>query len=471
MQAINLYLLSSFSNMRLYGKYYGALAHTQARPYKPHEAKSLISLVNKMMEQGALLSELDGFFYGYIIPQIGKEFDILKIGQNAILNVELKSYISKTEDAHEQLIKNKFYLSHLGKKCYFFTYNSFDQKLYKLNAKGEFERAYFSELLRINRGIRGAITAPIDSLFAAKQFILAPVKNPERFILGEYFLTQQQQMIKKKTASFLKGKNKALKICGSFGTGKTLLLLDMAVLVCSNKKTLIVVYGSLTEGHRQIERAFTNIKFLSVNDIFKANLSEYDYIFTDETQKYSKKAFDAILQYLNNNEIKCVFCFEKFELDLINEPTELNARLAQIEGNTYYLSGNIRVNEQISCFIKYLLDNGKAAKKSGYNCVNVHFAQNEEQKLNFINLYSAGGFEIIDCAYLNEEARAGIEYDKMLIVIDGNYGYDGRGYLTYRGKFPQRLYYSLTRVREQLTVVVVNNMPIFERLLNGKIKK
>ena len=55
------------------------------------------------------------FYLGYTIPQIGKEFDLLRFGKNYILNVEIKS-ILKMDDAKEQLIKNRYYLGSLGKK-------------------------------------------------------------------------------------------------------------------------------------------------------------------------------------------------------------------------------------------------------------------------------------------------------------------------------------------------------------------
>ncbi|HHT7191431.1 TPA: hypothetical protein ACTZ5N_004930, partial [Bacillus cereus] len=50
-----------------------------------------------------------GYFYvGYKIPQIDKEFDLLRFGENYILNVEIKS-IMQGDAAREQLVKNKYY--------------------------------------------------------------------------------------------------------------------------------------------------------------------------------------------------------------------------------------------------------------------------------------------------------------------------------------------------------------------------
>ena len=40
------------------------------------------------------ISNFNDFYIGYIIPQIGKEFDLLKITDNNIIDIELKSQIT-----------------------------------------------------------------------------------------------------------------------------------------------------------------------------------------------------------------------------------------------------------------------------------------------------------------------------------------------------------------------------------------
>ena len=56
-----------------------------------HEIESLRLFVDALINRGALISELEGFHYGFSIPQIGKEFDLLKITEKNCLNIELKS--------------------------------------------------------------------------------------------------------------------------------------------------------------------------------------------------------------------------------------------------------------------------------------------------------------------------------------------------------------------------------------------
>ncbi len=62
---------------------------------------------------------MNGWFYSFTIPQIGKEFDLLKIGRNGVVvNVELKSQPVSEEKIKNQLEQNKYYLSHMSNTIY-----------------------------------------------------------------------------------------------------------------------------------------------------------------------------------------------------------------------------------------------------------------------------------------------------------------------------------------------------------------
>lgn len=83
---------------------------------KAHEIESLRLFVDALLSSGATLDECYGFFYSFHIPQIGKEFDLLKFTDKLCLNVELKSVAVPEEQILSQLLKNRHYLSHLGKR-------------------------------------------------------------------------------------------------------------------------------------------------------------------------------------------------------------------------------------------------------------------------------------------------------------------------------------------------------------------
>lgn len=49
------------------------------------DIQSLLTEVNLPEES------VSGFLYGYVVPQLNREFDLLRISQNVCLNIELKS--------------------------------------------------------------------------------------------------------------------------------------------------------------------------------------------------------------------------------------------------------------------------------------------------------------------------------------------------------------------------------------------
>ena len=49
------------------------------------------------------------FFYSFQIPRLGKEFDLLQIKEEQILNLELKSGQVSDEAIRKQLIQNRYY--------------------------------------------------------------------------------------------------------------------------------------------------------------------------------------------------------------------------------------------------------------------------------------------------------------------------------------------------------------------------
>ena len=49
---------------------------------KTHEIRNLNSFCDIMRENGCTISTLDGFYVGYTIKQIAKEFDLLRFGKD-----------------------------------------------------------------------------------------------------------------------------------------------------------------------------------------------------------------------------------------------------------------------------------------------------------------------------------------------------------------------------------------------------
>ncbi|MEY5048905.1 MAG: hypothetical protein RLZZ175_2264, partial [Bacteroidota bacterium] len=58
---------------------------------KPNELVDLSSFLTQFPFIGQKNDIYDHFYLGYTIPQISKEFDMLRIGKNEIINIEIKS--------------------------------------------------------------------------------------------------------------------------------------------------------------------------------------------------------------------------------------------------------------------------------------------------------------------------------------------------------------------------------------------
>lgn len=170
----------------------------------------------------------ENYYVNYKIPQIGKEFDLLRIGNDSVVNIELKS--QKDEDKIlKQLKRNYYYLSFLGKCIYCFTFNSADKKFYCYNNNNDkLEVASIEHIIETINQIQD-INCDIDSLFVPSNYLVSPFNNTERFLNNEYFLTEQQEKIKNEIICAIKNNySKIFSISGKAGTGKTILTYDIA---------------------------------------------------------------------------------------------------------------------------------------------------------------------------------------------------------------------------------------------------
>ena len=89
---VNLFLLSRIADEETY-QYVEKHASGKDEPKRTqiHEIISLRQLVDSFIRYSISIEELDGFFLSYQIPQIGKEFDLLKFTESRCLNIEIKS--------------------------------------------------------------------------------------------------------------------------------------------------------------------------------------------------------------------------------------------------------------------------------------------------------------------------------------------------------------------------------------------
>ena len=147
--------------------------HLSGREYslriREWELDSMRKLVNQLEKYMSEVYELR-FFYSFQIPRLGKEFDLLQIKEEQILNIELKSGVVSEEAIRKQLIQNRYYLLALGRSIRSYTYISSQNRLVRLTGHGHIVDAEWEELCMDLRQKSENYEGDIEDLFRAELY-------------------------------------------------------------------------------------------------------------------------------------------------------------------------------------------------------------------------------------------------------------------------------------------------------------
>lgn len=165
------------------------------------EAKTLSKFYEFLKKSDCDFKIFDGYYIGYTIKQISKEFDLLRFGNELVINIELKSPLDenkKIKKITDQMHKNYYYLKFLGKTVSIYTFVE-DDGLYKYDiAANQCYLVDTKELIEelFEQTVNDKLNP--DDLFVPSNYLISPFNNTDKFINDEYFLTDNQQAIKKK---------------------------------------------------------------------------------------------------------------------------------------------------------------------------------------------------------------------------------------------------------------------------------
>lgn len=456
-----------------------------------HEIESLRLFVDALINRCTLISELEGFHYGFSIPQIGKEFDLLKISEKSCLNIELKSQEVSEEQILEQLLRNRHYLMHLGKRITLYSVVTNKLKCYKLSLNDDLVESSIDEIAASVKKDSSNYFENIEVLFRASDYLVSPLNSPDKFIQGEYFLTQAQEQIKKE---ILKGIDNAFlgaffHISGKPGTGKTLLLYDIAKTLSKNGKTLIIHCGKLSDGQRKIDHDIDNLDIVSAvslrSDDF--DLSKYSFVLVDESHRIYTQQFDKIVSSVVDNDQVCIFSSDPGQILSSSERrNDIEGKISQLRlDGEYSLSEKIRMNKELHSFISVIKDlKHKPKIPMNYENVSVNYANTTQEAQNMLEYYRQNGYVFINYSKSNYESSPyaayeedfdthhviGQEFDKVVMLMDNSFYYDEEGVL--KGiphpnpdyLYPNLFYQGVTRVREKLSLIVVDAPKLFEKI-------
>lgn len=459
---------------------------------KDTEKEIVQILANKVIERGFPVGSFNGFHFGYNIPQIGKEFDFLRIGSNYIVNLEIKS--ESTEDkVKKQLLQNKFYLSPLRRPLKLYTYILDVDKFYSLNENNDLSEIDFEQVVTSILDQTDVNTDDLDALFGAFNYLVSPFNATDEFINGCYFLTpQQDNIIRDLDSIFCNSTGNIVAIEGAAGTGKSLLLYDYAKRIMESKdRALIVHVAQLNSGHDKLMRNYgfsiSNIKTFMEN-INNSVLNNFDAILIDEAQRLFTRQLEQIIEYVKTHNINCILCYdEKQKLSDSEFRSESVNLIRQKSCRHYTLGKKIRTNHELVSFIDKMFN---LKKEIAVNCAGVSFVyfENFESAYKYLETNTDYNFichtpsryypnvQINSLSYLKSCVGAaheviGQEFDNVSVMIGDSFYYDDEGILQSAGikgnpyNFLGMLYQAVTRAKKKLEIVVVNNPSLYKELV------
>lgn len=472
-----------------YMKYLG----TDVKDIDLQSLKSLLHTLHEL-DKSLYIKDLNGFYMGYKIPQIGKEFDLLRLTDSTILNIEYKS--QTTQKVHKQLLQNQYYLKFLGLPIYSFSYIEDENKLYKLDEQNNLIEADFQELIHIikSQGFNQKFySGNLNDKFNPSNYLISPLSKTGEFINNEYFLTQRQEELEKCIYKDIDNGINYIIISGEAGSGKTLLTYHIAKKYINDGKNVGLIHcAKLNPGHSILKSEYhwhiESIKYWEY--LFKESCPEI--LIIDEFQRINSKQFTYIVDnYIRPNRITLILSgdgqqiFQKHEgviFDLFDKNDYNNVK-------KYKLNTKIRTNEKLVNFIRVMLSLDKKATLNISNeNIDITYFDTIEEANSYIKT-KKDNYQYISYTpsmyYSNKYADLaksnpknignaheviGQEFENVVVILGEQFYYegnklksenlDGIPYTTSKMFFQQ-----VTRAISKLEIVIVNNLDVFNKLI------
>lgn len=494
MKAINLYQLTrciDSSNFSLFEKQLSR-REEPLNKIRKDELETIDMLIRALLTLDANMQDFDNWFYSFSIPQISKEFDLLLLDvDRKAVNIEIKGCVTDVSKIERQLIQNRYYLSAAIDDINSYTFMRIDEshyQLYKYDNQGLHVSSIQDVLLAIRR-MTTPITEGIENIFRPKDFLISPINTPNKFVNGNYFLTDQQTEIKKEICDNFSTKKQLYGLCGAAGTGKSLLLYDLAKEFSIDGPVCVIHCGKIDSAHRTLSNMLNNVDIIAAKKATINVLANYKYVLVDETQRIYSQTIDDILQvYDTVPQAVYVFAYDYAQVlsrkeKERNNPEYLRNVVGFIEKK---LSKRIRSNKEVFSFISSLMTLSKRPSSiDKYDNIDVVYANNSAEANCFISDYQLKGYTFITltpsnfatnsidefASNKNSHDVVGQEFDNVVVFLDDNFKYSEEGILQARKHpnpdylFENLFFQNITRAKEKLAIVIIANQTLFDKIM------
>ena len=451
MKSISIYAITRNQNIeclqKLERQLSGRTYFLKMREWELESMKALVRELEVHMQDVHALR----FFYSFQVPRLGKEFDLLQIKDDQIVNIELKSGKVSDEAVRKQLLQNRYYLSVQGKMIQSYTYISSQERLVRLNNHDHIVEADWDQLCLALQRQSKDYEGDIEDLFQAEMYLFSPVTEPERFLNKEYFLTSQQKDIERRILDKIrKVKYGYFWFCGLPGTGKTLLLYDIAMKLSVHQKVCMIHCGETGKEWKILHDRLLRIAFLSDSQLEECpDLKEYSAILVDEAHLLTEEKLHVILELSEKHPV----IFSSDDEDMISDEEMDRTMIREIEHlpdiQSFHLTNRIRTNAELSSFIQNMMHLPEKRTVRYYPHIQVVYANDEEEAEILLKGYQ----------------------DQLVFIIDERYYYDEKGYLREQRQKQQKptavrmLFHRLNEAREEFAIIVKRNEAVYEVLL------
>ncbi|MGG4094459.1 DNA/RNA helicase domain-containing protein [Paenibacillus lautus] len=462
--------------------------------FKEHELDGISNIIDKLTDLSRGTYIFDGFYVGFSIPQISKEFDLLRIGKESIINIELKQQSTGDVRMKAQLTENQYYLGFLEKNIHSYTYVSEDNQLFYFNKDEDtFMEIAFDDLFKQLQEQELAEVDDISSLFDPTNYLVSPFNSTDKFMEGQYFLTDHQKEIKRNVLKLKPISSTAyVSIEGAAGTGKTLLTYSIAKESMDKGKSVLIVHvGKLNGGHNRLIHKY-KWKIARIKDYEDYDYSKYDVIIFDEVQRVSKQQLKDIIGKTTDGSL-VIFsydgeqCLSDWEIES-DVPTYIKSLTPH---SSYKLTKKIRTNKEIASFIVKLFDlkssSSSSSSSMSYQNISVQYFADAISAKKYSNILSEEGWKAINFTpsrfkqlpadkYHNHHFDTahdviGQEFDNVIAFLDHTFYHTEEGKLFTRGFSPyyhptKMLFQILTRTRKKLHLIIIRNEVLLSTCLS-----
>lgn len=459
-------------------------------------------LIDLILETGCisyfdLVEFTENFTFGYEIPRIGKEFDLLRLGKNYNINIEIKNS-SSTDTKRKQIENGAYYLKSLDTPTLYYSFDVEEESILfgdPLEDNISFRTIGLNEMVERIKDQEVDYTTDIRKVLTPEQFLVNPFTDTDLFLKHKYFLNAQQQNLFNDIINEIsKSDLSPVAIEGGPGTGKSLLLYSLENYL-NNKDSIIIHSGNLNYGHDELNEH--NFNIYPAKDIKRIDYSDIKYIFIDEAQRTYNPQLNVLFKMADELDIKLLFFFDPKQTFSNDENGHKNKQMIldytkERKGRYCKLGKSVRSNYKIVEFINQMfqfnINDIKTIENLNQEVIIKYYNSfgdflGHESKIIF-NDYALIGYTSSRykrdkyfkySSYDLPHDTVGQEYDKVAVIIDKDFYYKGnKPKTTYRlNAYNDDAYYSgvkmlynnVTRAREKLFIAVIDNPEVYSKLL------